>query len=176
MTSSTDNIKLGTCKITYDGHELGYTSGGVEVEVTTSTYEAKVDQFGETVVKEIVTGRNITIKVPMAETTIDNMVIIMPGATKIVDKNDDTKIKVEVKSGVGSDLLLNAKTLTLHPIGLDDADKSEDLTIHKAATPGALTFAYKLDEQRIYQADFKGYPDLSKDGLLYTYGDVSAKA
>ncbi len=37
--SNTENVKLGPCKITYDGVDLGYTKGGVEVTVETSTYE-----------------------------------------------------------------------------------------------------------------------------------------
>ncbi|CDT52556.1 conserved hypothetical protein [Vibrio coralliirubri] len=172
--SSTENIKLGTCRVTYDGQDLGLTAGGVEVEVTTSTHETTVDQFGETVVKEILTGRNITVSVPMVETTIENLVTIMPGATLVTDGSDPDKKKVEVGASVGADLLSSAKELVLHPIGLADTDKSEDLTIPLAATPGGMNFAYTLDQERVYQANFKGYPDLSKDGLLFIYGDTTA--
>ena len=76
----TKNIRLGTCKVFYDNVDLGLTIGGVEMEVTTSTHETKVDQFGDSVVEEIITGRNVKVTVPMAETNLDNMVRIMPGA------------------------------------------------------------------------------------------------
>jgi hypothetical protein len=29
------NIKLGACKVSFGGQDLGYTKGGVEVEVST---------------------------------------------------------------------------------------------------------------------------------------------
>ena len=34
MASSTENVKLGVCTILFDGNDLGYTKGGVEVELT----------------------------------------------------------------------------------------------------------------------------------------------
>jgi hypothetical protein len=167
-----ENISLGTCSVTYNSVDLGLTIGGVEVEVTTETHETKVDQFGETVVGEIITGRNIMAKVPMAETTLDNLVAIMPGATKTIDGTDPTTIKVEVATGVGTSLFATAKVLVLHPIANLAGDLSEDLTIPLAATPGGINFAYRLDQERVYVADFKGYPNAT--GLLFVYGDQSA--
>jgi hypothetical protein len=83
MASSTENIHLGPCKVYYDDVDLGYTKGGVEVTVSSDTYEVTVDQFGSTPVEEIITGRNVVIKTPLAETTMENLVKIMPGATLV---------------------------------------------------------------------------------------------
>lgn len=170
--SSTENIKMGTCKISFGGQDLGLTMGGVEVEVTTTTHETKVDQFGDTVVNERIMGRNIVVKAPLAETTLDNMVLIMPGAELKTDNTTPTKPKkkVVVKSGVGISLLGLAQELILHPIALPDADKSEDLIVPLAATAGAMSFAYKYDEERVFNCEFKGYPD-STTGALFIYGD-----
>jgi len=85
MASKTENVKLGVCKITFGGVDLGYTKGGVEVDVTTNTHAVTVDQFGESVVNEYITKRDIKIKAPLAETTLDNLVTVMPGATLISD-------------------------------------------------------------------------------------------
>jgi hypothetical protein len=82
--SDTKNVKLGVCRIFYDGVDLGYTQGGVEVNVTTETHKVFVDQFGKSVIDEIILGRNVEAKVPLAETTIENMARIMPGSS-IVD-------------------------------------------------------------------------------------------
>lgn len=79
--SDTKNVKLGVCQVFYNGQDLGYTQGGVEVTVTTETHKVNVDQFGRTVIDEIIMSRNVEAKVPMAETIIENMVKIMPGAT-----------------------------------------------------------------------------------------------
>ena len=85
MASSTENVKLGVCNVLFNGVDLGFTKGGVEVEVATSTHEITVDQLGETPIGEIVTGRTVQATVPLAETTLDNLVAIMPGSELISD-------------------------------------------------------------------------------------------
>lgn len=170
------NIRMGTCKIIYDGVDLGLTIGGVEVTVETTTKEIKVDQFGDTVASEYIMGRQIMVKVPMAETTVENMNSIMPGS---VLTGPEGASKVEVRSGVNTNLLDAAKVLILRPVEKVDEDtpdgsnddKSEDLTVWKAATPGAASFAYKYNEERILNAEFKGYVDTANNNRIFTYGD-----
>jgi len=285
--SDTRNVKLGVCRVYFDGIDLGYTKGGVEVSVSTDTHKVEVDQFGKTPINESILGRECKVKVPMAETTIENMVKIMPGATLVqtggvkatgnldfagnptdgqtivlngktvtfktagaiaanlevniagnidatlaalvamlnastepaiavaqyaADTADDqlditygefgtagnaytigagtsgatasgatlaggvnpTKKRVDVTSGVGTDLLANAKELRLHPKALADSDKSEDFIVPLANTAGALTFAYKQDEERVYNVEFMGYPDSNNNEKLFSVGDPTA--
>lgn len=281
---NTTNVRLGTCSVRYKGVDLGYTMGGVEVEVTTNTHETKVDQFGDVVANEFIQGRNIMVRVPMAEVTLYNMVRIMPGASLVstdgaqasgtltVTSNpaaaetvtvngqaitfvvsgadpynnevnigatlaetaeniadlitqaadgdfanlsasasgavvtitynlfgtagnsvglvdgtagditvsgatltggaDASDVHVAVATGIGISLLDIAGELLLHPIALPDSDRTEDLVIPLAATAGAMTFAYKYDEERVFNAEFKGYP--AADGTLFLYGDKLA--
>lgn len=177
VTSSTENIRMGTCSITLDGVDLGFTTGGVEVAVATTTHETKVDQFGDTVANEYIMGRTITITCPLVETTLDNMAAIIPGSEMITDNTvpASPKKKVIVKSGTGLSLLERAKELILHPIAKPANDKSEDLTIPLAATAGAMNFAYKYDAERVFNCEFKGYPD-SETGVLFIYGDKAVTA
>lgn len=289
MKSSTKNVKLGVCKIIYAGVDLGYTKGGVEVEVKTETHKTQIDQFGKTTINEYLMGRDVTAKAPLAETTIENMVAIMPGAVmtavggaaatgsitiatnpttgdnivvngatvtfksaltgaadevliganaaataanladalnksttpaiaaatysvnsavvsvkygnrlvygeageKSLEGNsftlatgtaaakvtmsgatltggaDATSKSVAVSTGIGVDLLSLARELRLHPISKPDSDKSEDFVIPLAATAGALKFAYKLEDERVYDVEFTGYPDAN--GKLFTVG------
>jgi hypothetical protein len=172
----TENIRLGTCKILVGvkGSEvdLGLTIGGVEVEVTTDTQPTVVDQFGDTVVKETIRGRNVMIRTQLAETTLDNMVAIMPGAEKVTDGSDPQKIKVVVKTGVGTDLLGIAQRMVLHPVELAASNVSEDFVIPKAATAGGLSFAYSKDNERVFNTEYRGYPD--EDGVLFIFGDETA--
>jgi hypothetical protein len=79
--SDTKNVKLGVCKVTFGGVDLGYTKGGVDVEVKTTTHKVEVDQFGQSSINEYIMGREITAKCPLAETTIENLNAIMPGST-----------------------------------------------------------------------------------------------
>lgn len=166
------NIKLGPCVVTFNAVDLGLTLGGVEVEVATNTKEVNTDQFGETPVEEIIIGRTCTVKIPLAESTVDNLIAIMPGATKIIDGVDSAVIKAEVQTGVGLSLLSLAQKLVLKP--KEATDDLENFTVPLAMCPGAMNFAYKIDEERIFMAEFKAYPDAN--GLLYVFGDETATA
>lgn len=286
MPSDTKNVKLGVCLVTYDGVDLGYTKGGVEVEVKTETKKVMVDQFGQSEINEYILGRTCSIKVPLAETTLGNMTRIMPGATLVgtgaakasgtvtfataapanndvvtinglaftfktgsvtsphdisltgittiqqaatalaaaiknsVDPKvtvlqasasgavvtitaadvgtygnaytlaktgtnttvsgatltgglDATRYKVTVTNAIGTSLLDNAKQLILHPIAAASTDRTQDFVVPLAATGGNLQFAFKLDEERIFNCVFTGYPDpVSK--TLYIAGDLNA--
>ncbi|CCG43293.1 hypothetical protein [Magnetospirillum molischianum] len=175
MASDTKNVKLGVCKITFGGTDLGYTKGGVEVEVTTEVHKVTIDQFGTTSVADLIQGRNIKVKVPLAETTLENLVKIMPGATLVTDGTTPTKKRVDVQTGIGINLLDVAQEMILHPVSKADADVSEDFIIPKAATAGALNFAYKVDQERIFNTEFSGYPD-PETKVLFKVGDKTAVA
>jgi hypothetical protein len=176
MPSSPDNVKLGPCSVTFNAVDLGYTKGGVEVEVATTAADVKVDQFGDSPIDSVITGRTVKVKVPMAESTLDNLVAIMPGAALVTDGVDSTKKKVTVPNGVGTSLRALAQKLTLHPQGVAANDKSQDFVVPLAMTSGSMSFAYKLDEERVFNVEFTGYPDETNGGLLYVYGDESATA
>lgn len=176
MASDTKNVKLGVCKVLFNGVDLGYTKGGVEVTVKSETHKVMIDQFGKSPINEYVMGREVTVKCPLAETTLENLVAIMPGATLTTDAVDPLKKVVNVTNGVGTNLLDIAKALTLHPVGKADGDKSEDFTVFKAATAGALNFAYKLEDERIFNCEFSGYPDVANGNKLFAVGDVTAVA
>jgi hypothetical protein len=285
MPSNTRNVKMGVCLVTFDGVDLGYTKGGVDVTVATETKPVMVDQFGNAPIDEIVTGRTCKVKVPLAETTLENLVRIMPGAilvgtgavkatgtvtlstgvpvttdkvtvngvdftyktspvltndvaigatfaiaaanmaaainnsvdplvsrvtasvvggaiTLTVDEAgtagnaitlaasfatganvvvvgfangaDANKKKVVVPNGVGISLLAAAKVLVIHPKRNAVDDRSDDFTIPLAMTPGAMQFAYKLDQERVFDCEFQAYPDSANAGILYIVGDNSA--
>ena len=93
--------------------------------------------------------------------------VTMSGAT-LTGGADPTGASVSVPTGIGVNLLDLAKELRIHPQGKPLTDKSEDFVIPLAATSGALTFAYKLDQERIYNVEFTGYPDTSSK--LFTVG------
>jgi hypothetical protein len=281
--SDTKNVKLGVCKVSFDGVDLGYTSGGVDVTVKTDTHKTMVDQFGKTPINEYIMGREVMVKCPLAETTLTNLVAIMPGAVLVqtggvsatgtmtivtvpadgltvliagatvtfkttpvaandvalgatvtstatnlaafvnasadiaIDKLSATSAagvvtltnklqgvagnsvtiatgtagvavtvsgatltggvngvaaRVDVPTGIGISLLAIAKVLTLHPVSLPANNLTEDFTIFHAATAGALQYAYKLENERIFSCEFHGYPD-SVTGKLFAVGDTT---
>jgi hypothetical protein len=94
------------------------------------------------------------------------------GSATLAGGTDATKAYVTVPTGIGIDLLSIAKELRLHPKASADDDFSDDFTIPLAATAGALTFAYQLEAERIFNCEFSGYPD-SVTSALFIVGDNS---
>lgn len=174
MASDTNNVKLGVCSVTFNAVDLGYTKGGVEVEVSTDTHPVTVDQFGESEISERIIKRSVKVKVPLAETTLENLVAIMPGATLITDGTDPLKKRVDVVNAISTDLLAIAQKLVLHPIANAVDELNEDFIIPLAATAGAMNFAYKFDDERIFDVMFTAYPDSSNGDLLFQVGDENA--
>jgi hypothetical protein len=281
MASNTKNVKMGVCRLFFGGVDLGFTQGGVEVNVTTETHQTMVDQFGKTPINDSIMGRDVKVKAPLAETTLENFLLVVPGSTMVTDgvravgtltfaanptaaqtvvvngvtvtfkaaptvgadevklgatKEDTvknlqifldnstnaalvvadykaaaavltvtydtegtagnaftlaagtsgatasagtlsggtaaTKKYVKVATGIGINLLDIAKELRIHPKGKADNDRSDDFVIPLAATPGALSFAYKLENERIFSCEFQGYPDSVTD-ILFIVGDDS---
>lgn len=173
--TNAENVKLGTCSVNFGATDLGLTKGGVEVQVQTSTYKITVDQFGSTEINEYITGRTCMVKVPLAETDLEKLSAVIPDATLVTDATTPTKKKITVESSVGFAMRSFAEKLTLHPIALAAGEKNEDFTVPIACPKGEFTFAYKLDEERVYNVEFYGYPDLST-GVLYVIGDETATA
>ena len=284
--SDTKNVKLGVAKVTFGGVDLGYTKGGVEVEVITETHKVQIDQFGDTDINEQITARNCMVRCPLAESTLKNMVEIMPGATLVesggtlatgtidmgttnaadgdtltingvvytfktstiaefeiqiggtvaltlaaitaklaaatalsvvrVTYTDntvkiltmtyktkaaagntfthasvvtgtawthsnaglltggvDSKQRIDAKLSIGTNLLDTAKELILHPTAKAASDTSDDFIVPLANTAGAISFAYKLDEERIFNVEFTAYPN-SDTKILFKVGDKTA--
>jgi len=175
LVSDVNNIQLGACIATFGVENLGLTKGGVEVTLATTTYKITVDQFGTSEVNEYITGRTASVKCPLSETSLDRFQIIFPGSAIVTDKTTATKKKLNGVTGVGTSLRTLAASLTLHPKALALTDKTQDFTLPIASPKGDLTFSFKHDEERIYNVEFTGYPDLTT-GVLFVIGDTTATA
>lgn len=169
VSNQTTNVKLGVCKVFFGGIDLGFTKGGVEVAVETESHVVTVDQLGSTPISEYIIGRSCQVTCPLAETTLDHLVAIMPGAVLVEDTSPVIKY-AEVSTGVGTELRDEAQVLRLHPVSKLLTDTSEDFVIPLAATTGALQFGYKLDEERVFNVVFKAYAD--NTGKLFYVGQV----
>jgi len=122
----------------------------------------EVDQFGKSPINEIIMSRDAKVKVPLAETTLANLVATMPGATLITS----TTSKAVVQHGIGINLLDIARTLILHPVANAVSNRADDFALFLSMCAGALQFAYKLDQERIYPVEFSGYPSSATKNLF----------
>jgi hypothetical protein len=146
MASDTKNVKLGVCTINFDGVDLGLTKGGVEVMVSTDTHEVEVDQFGKTIINEIIMKRDVKVKVPLAETTLDNLVAIMPGATMVSDGvKASGSITIATQPTNGQTILVNGKTLTFKTVAAGALDVLIGATTAATATNLAAVLNASVD-------------------------------
>lgn len=167
MPTNTENLEMGPCYATFKATDLGLTKGGVEVEFATEVANITADQFGDTIVDDIIKGRNVKVKVPMAERDLDKLAAVFPGTTLV----GTTTKKLVFKDGVGTSLRALAGALVLKPKGA--TDDTRDFTVPLAMAKGDMSFAYKHDDQRVYMVEFTGYVDLDT-GELFFMGDPAA--
>jgi len=169
MTVNTGTVQVGPCSVTFGNTDLGLTKGGVKVEVTVDSYTVNVDQFGDAAIDEYIKGRAVKVTVPMAETDLNKLLAVIPGATLV----GTTTKKLLVPTATGTSLRSVAQQLICHPIGRVASDKSMDFTVPLAACKGGFSFSYQLDGERIYEIEFTGFVDLNTS-QLYIMGDPSA--
>jgi len=162
------NIKLGVCTVKFGDTELGHTKGGVVLTYEPSYHDLAVDAYGETVVDKRLLGEKITAKVPMAESTLDNLQIAMPMAT-----TDGTTLKIG--SSVGDSLAAEADTLVLHPVSNMYDNLDDDFTIHKAVVSNTIELPYTNDGEQIIEVEFTALLDETKDdgNYLGAFGDLT---
>jgi len=168
-TTSFDTLEMGACTVSFKGTDLGLTKGGVEVTFGTDITTTSADQFGDTAIDDVIKGRSIKVKVPMAERDLTRLASVFPGSTL----TGTTSKKLVINAATGQSLRALAGPLILHPKARDAADKSADVTIPLAMSKGDIQFSFKHDEQRVYSVEFSGYVDLAT-GQLFTLGDPAA--
>jgi hypothetical protein len=164
MPTQFENLKLGPCNVTFKDTDLGLTKGGVEVEFTTEVANITADQFGDTIIDDIIRGRMIKVRVPMAEADLSKLTAVIPGSTLV----GTTNRKLVINAAVGTSLRALAGVLQLRPKGETTAEN--DVTIPLAMPKGDMQFSFKHDEQRVYAVEFTGYVDLDNDEL-FVLGD-----
>lgn len=179
MASNTKNVKLGVCQVFFDGVDLGYTQGGVEVTVTTETHKVNIDQFGNTTINEYIMGREVMAKVPMAETTIENLVSIMPGATlaTVGGTAATGTITVTTQPTANDTILVNGATVTFKTALTGSGN---EVLIGAAATATATNLAAALNastDPLIAQASYSSAAAVVTVtyGAQLTYGSAGKK-
>jgi len=169
MAKDATAVQMGVCDVTFNAVDLGYTSGGVSVSMSTESNEVTVDQE-DVPISERITKMNFEIKVPMAEYDLSRFATLLPGATLVVDSVDETKMKLVLSGESGTNLLNMAKELIITPADGTDNDK---VTLHHAIPVPSMEFAYEKDNQRVFEVTFKAMKGVN--GFV-TFGDVTASA
>jgi len=153
-------VKLGTCKVTVDGVDLGHTIGGAEVSYAPEYQETKVDDYAA-VAERWLTGEKLSAKVPLAQNTLENLNVAVTHSTL----NGSDYLTIGSKAGKRSSE--NAMRVVLHPIANADNDLSADVTIFKAHVMNEITIPFKNDGEQIIEVEFGALVDeAAGDGAL----------
>lgn len=167
----TINVPIGPAIVEFgedsDKVEFDITKGGIVFTATFTKQDVIVDQYGDTPVKSIIKGLTAQVTVPFALHDLKKVNAITPGS-ELVTENDKTKLNVY--GAAGYDMLKNAKKLVIKPT---DPDSTEEdwITIPLAGPLPELNYGYDSDNERITNVTFAGYPDLSRNGLTFVFGD-----
>lgn len=158
--------------------DLGATNGDITFTVEEQVKEIKAPQTGDFVIGEIRRGASVTVAFELKDTAQGSIrrALNFYGSTIVTDDAAS-----EVISGYGSDNLFKstedvAAKLVLRPIDkAEDADASEDFTLHKAKLKlGEITFS--SENELVLPIEAVGYLDTTKSGFanLFSYGNGAA--
>lgn len=148
------NIDMGPGKTSYGGQYLGRTSGETTFNYGIETEPIETEEDG--VVDEVVNDDSLTVTVPIFETDVDTLALVIPWAVK-----DEATGKLHVGKAVGTKLSQYAKQVEIEPLQV--AAGSKKLVIHKAyPKPGPVNFGYSRNGRRVANIQFVAIRDASK--------------
>jgi len=175
MAQNFDKIEIGPAIVEFgesgaDQVVFETTIGGIVLTTETTYRDQLTDQTGETVVGRRITGRNVTVTIPFGEYELDIVPKIMVGAEAVTGTGGT---KVNVKTGVGLNLLDAAKKAVIKPIAHKD-DPNFWVTLPKAFPQTDLSYSYNNENERITNVTLQSTPD--DNNIVLILGDEQITA
>lgn len=174
MAQNFEKIELGPAIVEYgdDADKIVFetTIGGITFTTETTYRDQLTDQTGETVVGKRITGRNCSVTIPFAEYELSVIPKIMVGAEVVTDGTDS---KINIKTGVGLNLIDTAKKAVIKPLAKKD-DPNYWVTLPLAYSETDLNYSYNNDNERITNVTLRSTPD--ENGVVAILGDETITA
>ena len=148
------NIDMGPGKTSYGGEYLGRTSGETAFNYGIETEPIETEEDG--VVDEVVNNDALTVTVPIFETDVDTLALVIPWAVK-----DQATGTLHIGKAIGTRLSQFAKQVEIEPLQVTAGSKK--LVIHQAyPKPGPVNFGYSRNGKRVANIQFVAIRDSSK--------------
>lgn len=178
MAGNKNNVDIGACEVFWTppgGSEidLGYTSGGVTITFAQETQDVEVDQELDPI-NSVITKCSKTVRVPLAEFTLDTLHLAFPGSEIITDGTTASKKKLLLKNAAGGNLKDYAGTLRLRHIAATSDGDPRNMECPVAAPNGNIEFTYDKLNAKITNIEFVLFPD--ENGVTVIFGDKTATA
>jgi hypothetical protein len=132
------NIQMDLADVTFNGVSLGYTKGGVEVNITQAFVDAIIDDFGDTPVKTWDKGIAIEVIVHRA-----NLAVAFPTA---VDAGD------RLKFGGQAGAVISPGRLVINPV----AGNLDPIVVYGARPTSDVAIPFNLDDIATIDITFVG--------------------
>lgn len=153
-------IENGPVRLTFGGSIFGFTMEGVEFDYDPSWETLAVDQFGpETDADLMLAGQRLSIVARIPEFTYVKIRDLFP--TSILSTSGPDQV-VSVGANAGARGSSFAKQLIIHPISLDLADLSRDVTVHLCMVKEGPTFEWQPAEALMREVTFAAIIDDGK--------------
>lgn len=144
----------GPQRITFKGIVLGHTIDGVDFEAQREFTEVKVDKYGNTPIDFVLAGNNVSIHFKMAQADWDQLNAAIPETSS--HDGSGSRDRIDLGADAGYSLRQDAGVLVIHPMGLSDADFSQDITIYLAVSVETIPIPLKVDEQKTVEVTMRG--------------------
>lgn len=170
------NSRIGPMRATYGSDVLGFFDpDGLTVSTDGHKFvPLKVDKYGAYTLDQFDVGiEDVVIKGNLLEVNHDMRKLLYQLGNIVTGGDTDRRIQ-EGGVPIGSTASLH-KTLTLHPYGLDDADKSLDFKFHKVLLQAVGDENFGAENVQAIPVEGKCIIDgaLSDKNQLYEIGGVS---
>ena len=154
------DIKVKPVTVTWDGLDLGSTSGGASVTPAAELVDIVADQQGSQPIDSVLTGVSLSITITLLELNTANYNKMVGGAIGSEHNDGGTAVVGYGTAKNFTNMLGNAGALQLRPIGNTDA--SEDWYFWKAL-PEVTGLSFVADSANSMEVTFRIYADTSKD-------------
>lgn len=150
------NLRIGPCRITWKGQDVGFTLGGATLTYERKLTDLTVDKYGDSPVDMALTSTTLKIVTKVAEPVANKIKQMMPEGTDVVSGGNE---QVGFAAGEGATMRQYAGLLTLHPLSKSDTDYSEDVTIYLAVPSNNVELGYEVANQRAFTVEFSALVD-----------------
>lgn len=153
-------IENGPVRISFGGTTFGFTMEGVEFNYEPSWNGLAVDQFGpETDADLMLAGQRLNIVARIPEFSYTRIRDLFPGSI-LSTSGADQVVTVGRSAGLRGSTI--AKVLILHPLALDLADLSRDVTVHLAIVREGPSYENQAAEALMREVTFVALIDDGK--------------
>lgn len=145
----TRNINFDLANVSFNGVNIGFTKGGVDVNITMSSLDALIDDYGDTPIESFDRGTAIEVVINGAESARANLALAFPTAVVAGDR---------LKFGGQVGAKIPTGRLVIEPV----AGNLDPVVVYKARATSDITISFNNEDIAVITTTFVGLIDTSR--------------